>query len=296
MNGIIYPVVVMGGLGLLFGVLLAFASKKFEVEVDPRQVQVRAALPGANCGGCGYAGCDAYAEAVVADGARINACAPGGAALVETLAAIMGLDATAEEPKVAFLKCLGSPDKTVKNSVYVGVCDCRQAAVVPGKGPHSCQFGCMGLGTCVRACVFGAMSIENGLAVVDIEKCVGCGTCAAQCPRDVLTLVPRKAKVTIACNSTFKGADVKKVCSAGCIGCTLCVKTCPVEAITMKAPMALAEIDPQKCVNCGLCVSKCPVKCIADRRSENDKVSGAKRLEEIKAAHEAQKTEAAEQA
>lgn len=291
MTGIIYPVIVMGSLGLVFGALLAFASKKFEVRVDPRQTDVREALPGANCGGCGYAGCDAYAEAIVVDGVKISACAPGGAALVERLAEIMGLDATSEEPKVAFLKCLGSPDKTVKNSVYVGVPDCRQAAVVPGKGPNSCPFGCMGLGTCVRACVFGAMSIRNGLAVVDIQKCVGCGTCADQCPRDVLTLIPRKTKVTVACNSPFTGPYVKKVCSAGCIGCTLCVRICPVQAITMKA--ALAEIDTSKCINCGQCAAKCPVKCISDRRSEADREQGAKNLETAAAAKEAQKAETA---
>lgn len=282
MTGILYPVIVMGSLGLIFGALLAFASKKFEVQIDPRQIQIRTVLPGANCGGCGYAGCDAYAESIVADGARINACAPGGAALVEKLALIMGLDAVAEEPKIAFLKCLGSPDKTVKNSVYIGVSDCRQAAVTPGRGPSACQFGCMGLGTCVRACVFGAMSIKNGLAAVDAEKCVGCGTCVAQCPRDVLTLTPRKTKVTVACNSPFRGPDVKKVCSAGCIGCTMCVRACPVQAITMKA--ALAEIDPQKCAGCGLCVSKCPVKCITDRRSPKEMEEGAKKIEEIKTA------------
>lgn len=285
MNGILYPVAVMGSLGLVFGALLAFASKKFEVQLDPRQIQVRTVLPGANCGGCGYAGCDAYADAIVAEGAPINACAPGGAALVGRLAEIMGLDATADEPKVAFLKCLGTPAKTVKNSVYVGVPDCRQAAIVPGKGPTSCQFGCMGLGTCVRACVFGAMSIQNDLAVVDNEKCVGCGTCVTLCPRDVLSLIPRKTKVTVACNSPFKGPDVKKVCSVGCIGCTLCVKTCPVQAIEMKA--ALAEIDPQKCINCGLCIAKCPVKCISDRRIESDRQRGEKNLADVKAAPEA---------
>lgn len=285
MNGILYPVAVMGSLGLVFGALLAFASKKFEVQLDPRQIQVRTVLPGANCGGCGYAGCDAYADAIVTEGAPINACAPGGAALVGRLAEIMGLDATADEPKVAFLKCLGTPAKTVKNSVYVGVPDCRQAAIVPGKGPTSCQFGCMGLGTCVRACVFGAMSIQNDLAVVDNEKCVGCGTCVTLCPRDVLSLIPRKTKVTVACNSPFKGPDVKKVCSVGCIGCTLCVKTCPVQAIEMKA--ALAEIDPQKCINCGLCIAKCPVKCISDRRIESDRQMGEKNLADVKAAPEA---------
>jgi len=288
MTGIIYPVIVMGSLGLVFGALLAFASKKFEVELDPRQIQVRTVLPGANCGGCGYAGCDAYAEAIVNDGAPINSCAPGGAALLNKLAAIMGKDAASEESKIAFLKCLGSPDKTVKNSVYVGLADCRQAAVVPGKGPNACPFGCIGLGTCVRVCVFGAMSNKNGLAVVDIGKCVGCGTCVAQCPRGVLSLVPRRTKVSVACNSPWRGPDVKKTCSAGCIGCTLCVKTCPVQAITMKE--SLAEIDPYKCVNCGLCAAKCPVKCISDRRVENDKERGAKKLEEIKAAKAAEKT------
>jgi electron transport complex protein RnfB len=264
MEGIIYPAFVMGGLGLLFGALLAFASKAFFVETDPRQAAIRELLPGANCGGCGYPGCDGYAEAIVAGDAKANLCGAGGTEMVEKISEIMGVAAEVDEPKVAFLACKGSPDKTVKNCVYMGVSDCREAAVVPGKGPTACAFGCMGLGTCVDVCMFHAIKIENGLAKVDIEKCVGCGACVQQCPRNVLKLIPRNSKVTVACNSPLKGPFVKKVCSAGCIGCTLCVKACPVQAIEMKG--ALAVIDPAKCINCGKCAEKCPVKCISDRR------------------------------
>ncbi len=262
MNGIIYPAIVMGGLGIIFGALLAYASKKFFVEVDPRQSQIREILPGANCGGCGFPGCDGFAEAVASGNAKVTGCAAGGASLAEKIADILGVEASAEEPKVALLKCKGSPDKTVKNCVYDGVFDCREAVVVPGKGPTSCAFGCMGFGTCVTVCAFGAMSVKDGLAVVDEDKCVGCGACVEQCPRGVLTLVPKSSHVHVLCNSPLKGADVKKSCSAGCIGCTLCVKACPSEAISMNG--ALAAIDPSKCVNCGLCVGKCPVKNITD--------------------------------
>ncbi|MDL2298344.1 RnfABCDGE type electron transport complex subunit B [Synergistaceae bacterium OttesenSCG-928-D05] len=285
MTGMIYPAIIMGGLGLIFGALLAYASKAFYVEVDPRQIQVRTVLPGANCGGCGYAGCDGYAEAVVAGEAPITSCAAGGSVLVERLSEILGVEASGDEPKVAFLKCQGSPEKTVKDSVYYGFADCRQAAVVPGKGPNACRFGCLGLGTCARVCVFGAMSIRDGLAVVDIEKCVGCGTCVAQCPREVLSLVPRKTKVQVACSSPLRGPDVKKACSVGCIGCTMCVRSCPVQAIEMKG--ALAEIHVEKCINCGVCVSKCPTKCIIDRRSKWEREQAEKTLCEINAEKEA---------
>jgi len=270
-SAILYPTLIMGGLGLIFGVLLAFASKKFFVETDPRQADIRAALPGANCGGCGFPGCDGFAEAVVAGKAKVSGCAAGGSVLAETIAGILGVEAVIEEPKIAFLKCKGSPDKTAKNCVYFGALDCREASVIPGGGPTSCSFGCMGLGTCVRVCPFGAMNMENGLAVVDVEKCVGCGACVEQCPRGVLALVPRKAKVQVSCNSPLKGPDVKKFCSVGCIGCGICAKNCPVQAIEMKG--ALACIDPDKCTNCGICATKCPTGNITDRRPEQQKAA-----------------------
>lgn len=273
MTGIIYPAIIMGGLGVIFGALLAFASKKFHVETDPRQAKIRSLLPGANCGGCGYPGCDGFAEALVNGTGEINSCAAGGSELAKSIAEILGVAAVKKEPKIAFVKCKGSNDKTIKNCVYYGEYDCRAAYVVPGKGPTSCPYGCIGLGTCVEVCAFHAITIVKGLAVVNSVKCVGCGVCVESCPRDVLVLVPRKSKVNVSCNSPLKGADVKKVCSVGCIGCTLCVKSCPVKAIEMKG--ALAVIDPEKCINCGICATKCPTKCITNRSTKEKKVAFA---------------------
>lgn len=269
MTGILYPALIMGALGLIFGALLAFASEKFFVKVDERQIEIREVLPGANCGACGYPGCDAFAEAVLDGTAPVTGCVAASSEVAEKIAAILGVEATAEEVKVAFLMCKGSPDKTTTNCIYDGVMDCREAAIIPGKGPNACSYGCLGLGTCEEVCPFDAITIENGLAVVDTEKCVGCGICVEQCPRNVLTLIPVSSKVFVGCNSPLKGADVKKACTVGCIGCTLCVKACPVQAIEMKD--SLAVIDSSKCINCGICVTKCPVKCIIDMRNIDKK-------------------------
>ena len=264
MEGILYPTFVMGGLGVVFGALLAFASEKFYVEVDERQSQIREILPGANCGGCGYPGCDGYAEACVNSGAKPTLCAPGGPDIAAKIAEIMGVAADISELQVAFVKCRGTLDKTLKDCLYSGFDDCRSAAVVPGRGPSSCSFGCLGFGTCVKVCTFDAINIRNGVAVVDNNKCVACGTCVAECPRSIIALMPKKSKVHVGCSNPHKAPFVKKVCSAGCIGCTLCVKTCPKQAISMQGSVAV--IDPALCVNCGLCVAKCPVKVIVDMR------------------------------
>ncbi len=264
MEGILYPMLIMGGLGVVFGALLAFASEKFHVQVDPRQSQIRALLPGANCGGCGFPGCDGYAEACVTAGAKPTRCAAAGPEVAEKIAAILGVTADATEPVVAFVKCQGTAANTVKDCVYMGVHDCREAAVVPGRGPSACSFGCMGFGTCEKVCAFGAVKIIDGLAKVDAEKCVGCGTCVNECPRGVIALVPKKSKVQVACSNPLKGPLVKQVCSIGCIGCGICAKVCPTKAAVLTG--SLAHIDPETCVNCGLCATKCPVKAITDSR------------------------------
>ena len=264
MNGIIFPVAVMGGLGVVFGCLLAYASQKFAVKVDPRQSEIRALLPGANCGGCGFAGCDGYAEACVAGTAKPNKCAAAGPETATKIAEILGVSAEASEPVVAYVKCRGTVQKTVKDCVYMGFDDCRSASVVPGKGPSACSYGCMGLGTCVKVCAFDAIHVVDGVAVVDRDKCVACGVCAAECPRGVITLVPKKSMFQVGCSNPLKGQFVKKVCNAGCIGCGICVKACPKEAIELKGSVAV--IDPAKCVNCSLCAQKCPVKVITDAR------------------------------
>jgi Na+-translocating ferredoxin:NAD+ oxidoreductase RNF subunit RnfB len=258
--GTAYPAMVMGVLGLAFGALLAYASIKFFVETDERVSKIREILPGANCGGCGYPGCDGYADGVVTEGAKTSLCAAGGSEVSRRIAEIMGASAETSVPMRAYLKCAGSPQISPRNVSYEGVRDCKSAAILPGSSPNACPFGCMGFGACVDVCVFGALSIVNGLASVDPEKCVGCGTCVATCPKSVLSLAPRTSCVQVACNSKWRGPDVKKVCSAGCISCGLCARLCPAKAITVENNLA---VTGENCTNCGTCVSKCPAKCIA---------------------------------
>jgi Na+-translocating ferredoxin:NAD+ oxidoreductase RNF subunit RnfB len=272
--GTAYPTAVMGVLGLVFGALLAYASIKFFVETDERISKIREILPGANCGGCGFPGCDGYADGIVNAGAKTNLCAAGGSTLASGIANIMGVSGEAASvPMRAFLKCAGTPKASPRNASYEGIGDCKPAAILPGGSPNACPFGCMGFGTCVKVCVFGAISIVDGLASVDPNKCVGCGTCVAICPKTALALVPKSSCVEVSCNSKWRGPDVKKVCSAGCIGCGICARGCPANAIIVEGN--LAKIDGLKCTSCGTCVAKCPAKCIGYvlRDRETSKVS-----------------------
>jgi Na+-translocating ferredoxin:NAD+ oxidoreductase RNF subunit RnfB len=258
--GVLYPVLILGVLGVAFGALLAFASIKFFVKTDERVEKIREILPGANCGGCGYPGCDGYADGIVSAGAKTNLCAAGGADLAKGIAAIMGVESEALIPVRAVLNCKGAPGFAKRDAAYEGIMDCRSASVVPGGSPNACPFGCIGFGTCVDVCVFGAMSIINGLAFADPAKCIGCGTCVANCPKSVLRLIPRTSNVQVMCNSNWRGAEVKKACSVGCFGCGICARTCPEGAITVDRN--LASVDASKCTNCGACVAKCPAKSI----------------------------------
>ncbi|MDR1379472.1 MAG: RnfABCDGE type electron transport complex subunit B [Synergistaceae bacterium] len=261
-EGVLWPTVVMGVLGLVFGALLAFASIKFFVKTDERVSMIREILPGANCGGCGYPGCDGYANGVVNEGAKMNLCAAGGPVVAQKIAEIMGVTVEQEDstPLRAVLRCAGSPRSSARNVVYDGIQDCRSAAVLPGGSPNACPFSCMGLGTCVKVCPFGAMSIVDGLASIDPKKCVGCGACISACPKSVLTLAPNTSVAWVTCNSKWKGPDVKKVCSVGCIGCSLCARVCPEKAIAVDGNLAV--IDFAKCTGCGMCMAKCPAGCI----------------------------------
>ena len=261
MHTMITPLALMGIMGGIFGVLLAIASIVFRVHQDERIGKIRAALPGANCGGCGYPGCDGYASGVVNDGAPVNKCSVGGAKVSEIIASIMGVEAGASVPLRAFVKCKGTCEASPRQLIYVGINDCKSAAVIPGGSPNSCPFGCIGLGTCVSVCQFGALSMgADGLPKVDVSKCVGCEACVEHCPKGVITLVPATADVIVACNSHWKGPAVKSVCSAGCIGCTLCAKKCPKQAIDIVNDLAV--INQDKCVKCGICAKVCPAKCI----------------------------------
>ena len=268
---------ILGGLGLLFGLILAIASKVFYVETDPRFDQLMEATPGANCGGCGYAGCAGYCEAVLRGEAPIGRCAAGGSACADKMAAVMGVEPVKMERQIAMVRCSGykSYDENGKQIAgikpkgnYEGLHDCLAASKVAGRGPVACKFGCLGFGSCVAACEYDAMHIVDGVAKVDPEKCVGCMACAAKCPRQLIVPIKYGTDVTIACASTAKGPITTRACTAGCIGCGKCVKVCPEKAITLTG--FLATIDYSKCVSCGQCAEVCPKHLIVDHRIRND--------------------------
>lgn len=259
-NSIIIAAAVIGVVGIVVGIGLGLFGAKFKVEVDEKEAAIREELPGNNCGGCGYPGCDGLAKAISEGKAPVNACPVGGAPVGEKIAAIMGVEAGTAEKKVAFVKCKGTCDKTRVQYEYYGIEDCGKAMVVPGAGPKACSYGCMGFGSCVKACQFDAIHVVNGVAVVDKEKCVACGKCVAACPNHLIDLVPYSAQHLVQCNSHDKGKDVKAKCDVGCIGCTLCTKQCEFDAIHMDNNVAV--IDYSKCTNCGKCAAKCPAKVI----------------------------------
>lgn len=265
-QAIIYAIVSIGGLGIVFGAILGYASKIFAVDEDPRIGQVQECLPGANCGGCGFPGCGGLAKAIVEGKAPVNKCAPGGAAAAAKIAAVMGVVAEEKEPEVAFVKCGGTCEKAQNKYEYDGIDDCIMASQLAGNSSKACAYGCMGLGSCVKACQFGAIKIENGVAVIDPEVCVACGKCVSTCPKHIIEIVPKKKKVKVQCSSKDMGKAVMSVCSAGCIGCKICEKTCKFDAIHVIDNIAVIDYD--KCKNCGMCANKCPKKVITGYRVE----------------------------
>ena len=261
-KGIIIAALIVGAIGIFIGLFLGVAGLKFKVEVDPKEEAVLGALPGNNCGGCGFAGCSGLAAAIAKGEAPVNACPVGGDAVGNKIAEIMGVAAESTEPMVAYVHCQGDCEKAKSDYVYTGVEDCRMAAFVPNGGPKACNSGCLGYGTCVKACPFDAIHIVNGIAVVDSEKCKACGKCVAVCPKHLISLIPKKAKIKVACSSTDKGPVAMKACDVACIGCGICVKNCPNQAIKVENFHAI--IDYEKCTGCGICKEKCPKKAIVE--------------------------------
>lgn len=259
-TGILIAAAIVGGVGLFIGAFLGVAGKAFAVEVDPREEEITNVLPGNNCGGCGYAGCAGLAAAIVEGKAEITACPVGGTGVAVAIGKIMGQEVGEQTRMTAFVKCGGTCEKASRDYQYYGVQDCKMMEYVQNGGPKSCNYGCMGYGSCVKACPFDAIHIVDCVAVVDKEACKACGKCIAVCPKKLIELVPYEQKVLVQCNSKDKGKDVMSVCKAGCIGCKMCEKVCPSEAITVTDN--IAHIDPQKCTNCGLCAEKCPKKII----------------------------------
>ena len=259
-TGIIMAAVIVAVIGLVLGLFLGAAGEKFKVEVDEKEIAIRAELPGNNCGGCGYAGCDGLAAAIAKGEAEVSACPVGGDACAKKIGEIMGVSVDEGKPMTAFVKCAGTCDKTKVDYEYYGVEDCKMLAYVPNGGPKACNYGCLGFGSCVKVCPFDAIHIVDGVAKVDPDKCKACKKCIAECPKNLIELVPKETKHLVQCSSKDRGVDVKKGCQVGCIGCKMCEKVCETGAITVTDNVA--HIDPEKCTNCGKCAEKCPVKII----------------------------------
>ena len=249
------PILIFLGLGALMGLLLAFASKIFAVKTDERAEAIKECLPGANCGGCGYTGCSGFAEAVVKGSAPVNGCTVGGAETAHKVAAVMGVEAGETVKMRAQVMCSGTSEYSKKKYIYDGVLDCVAAAKLGG-GDRICPNGCVGLGTCVAACPFSAITVVNSVAVVDYRECQGCGVCVKACPKGLIKLIPFDSKHWVGCMSVDDGKTTRKYCDVGCISCKICEKNCPENAITVEN--FNATIDYSKCTGCDHCVDKCP--------------------------------------
>ncbi len=251
------------GISAIFGMGLAFAAKKFAVKEDPRVDQVSDVLAHAHCGACGYPGCRQYAEQVVQNpDVKATLCTPGGAATAEAVARITGKVMEQTEPKIARVFCQGGCSKARRRFKYEGIQDCK-AAILASGGDKTCVYGCLGYGSCSRACPFDAITMsEENLPVIDPVKCTACGVCAQTCPTKVIEILPMAKEVLVRCHSKDKGPVAKKNCQVSCIACGLCVKVCPFNAA--KVENFLSRIDLEKCKVCGLCVTKCPTNAIVD--------------------------------
>ena len=223
MNDITIAVLVISGLGLVFGIGLSYASKVFAVKVDERVTQIREVLPGANCGACGFAGCDGCADAIASEKAEVNCCPVGGNPVAEQIAVIMGVESAGVKRVAARVLCNGRCSVSKEKYEYQGIDDCFAAAQL-FNGHKACSYGCLGHGNCLKACPFDAIVITGGIARVIEDRCKACGKCVMACPKKLIELIPKDKKYSVMCRSKDKGAITKNNCEVGCIGCTRCVK------------------------------------------------------------------------
>ena len=265
---IVIPILALGGLGALLALMLLVASKKFAVEENPLVEEILEALPGANCGACGKAGCRAFAQEKAENPSGDAYCPPGGEETARAIAEILGVKMESQKPQVARMKCSGTNDVSAMVGEYEGIEDCR-AAMLIYPGHKICPYGCIGLGSCIQACNFGAIEKENGIVKIHEDKCVGCRACVSACPKNLIEMMPKDSHIYVKCTSNDRGGRVRTACSAGCIGCMQCQKACPVDAITVTD--FLARVDPEKCIDCGKCVKVCPVDVIQDLRPKKPK-------------------------
>jgi Na+-translocating ferredoxin:NAD+ oxidoreductase RNF subunit RnfB len=266
-NVILYTILSLSGLGVVSAIVLYFVAQKFKVVEDPRIDDVEEALPAANCGGCGFAGCRNFAEACVkSESLDALYCPVGGNEIMSKVATILGKDTTDQDPRVAVLRCNGHCDARPKTNHYDGAVTCSIASALYG-GDTGCQWGCLGFGDCVEVCNFDALAMDlvTGLPVVNDINCTACGACVRECPKDLFELRKRakkERKIYVACRNEDKGGFAKKSCSVACIGCSKCFNVCPFEAIVMDNNLAF--IDSDKCKLCRKCVEVCPTNSIIE--------------------------------
>jgi electron transport complex protein RnfB len=252
----------VGGIGFVAALILGISAVTFAVQMDPREKAVLDQLPGANCGACGYAGCAAFAHELTANSDTEMACPAVNEDALNKISEVLGRDLGGAASFIAFIGCKGSPEQTITRYNYVGPRDCRAAQIIAG-GSKACQYGCLGLGSCVDVCPFGAIHMgEDGLPHVLEDKCIGCGKCVDVCPRVIIKLIPKSGNYAVSCISKDISKDMKQYCKVGCIKCGLCDNVCPFDAITVSKDQA-AQIDQDKCHTCGLCVSVCPTGVIS---------------------------------
>lgn len=260
LSAILIPIATIGGMALVFGGCLGYAAIKFAVPVDERVAAVLENLPGANCGGCGKAGCEAMAKAMVAGECLASGCPVCNAQQIASISKILGVEQVEVEKKVAYVRCQGGRDQAKQKFQYEGQMTCKDAQLVGG-GPKMCTYGCLGYGTCEAACSFKAITMVNGLPMINRELCTGCGNCATQCPRHIIEIIPLSSNYHVNCISQDKGKAVKEACKVGCIGCGLCVRQCEQGAIQIQDNHALIKYE--LCISCGRCEEKCPTKAIS---------------------------------
>lgn len=256
---ILIAFLVMLGVALVAGILITVFSHFFAVPENPLKSEIRACLPGINCGACGYKGCDDYAAALADGGVAPNLCIPGAQSVADEIGGILGVEAEPFKDVVAFVSCNGNCDATFDTAEYEGVKSCYAASMIYG-GTNSCRFGCLGLGDCANVCPSGAICISDGVAHINTARCLGCGLCVNTCPKKIINMIPQETATVVRCSNKQKGADAKKACKNACIGCKKCEKNCPHDAI--KVIDNLAVIDYEKCVHCEACVNECPTGCL----------------------------------
>lgn len=268
---IVFPVFVMGSMGTFFGIALGITSKRLHVLIDSKINKIMAVLPNINCGACGHPACSGFAKAVARGKSSATGCIPGGSKTAHAIADILGITISVEEPGMAVVHCRGGLKEAAERSVYEGLIDCH-AATVGGHGSKVCADGCLGLGSCVSACPFNALSINaDKVAVVNPAKCNGCGKCVPACPRNIIGLIPRVHKIFLACSNHDYGARVKKYCSVGCTACAVCVTSTPSGAIEMTDN--LPALDYSREENFIVAVHKCPSTCFIDLVKTRPKVN-----------------------